>query len=98
MSDETTELIDILEKIIKATDDLDGKKVVHESQQLGPAKNKILSLQDRLSSTQAGAQTRQMLEAVQQGQAAPEDASTDEMIEMWADDILNKTLDEIFGE
>lgn len=98
MKEDTSEVTDMMEKIVKTLDDLDGKTVVHESQQLGPAKDKILSMKDRLSSTQAGAQTRQMLESVQQGQAVSEDASTDDMVEMWADDIINKVLDDMFGE
>lgn len=97
MNDETPELINTLDKFVKTVNDLDGKKVVHESQQLGPAKDKILSLKDRLSSTQEGAQTRQMLESVQQGQGVSENAPTDDMIEMWADDIISKTLNQLFG-
>jgi hypothetical protein len=88
-----------LSQFIKVVESFDGKKVVQQSQQTyGTTDQKMLTLRERLSQNPEDAMARAHLENTQLGLSTPADDTLDEkIVGLWADDIITKAIDKIFG-
>ena len=100
MKDQITPFLQQLVAGLNRVQEKDKSVVVKDSKQIsGTFKDQMLPLKQRLAPDERGAMVRLNLEATKMGQPTVDDESIDEeMIQMWADDIVHQHLQDIFKE